>query len=58
MAVARSNFKYLVPIVAFLEDLWFYKYHSTNYTRFMSYFLKEVDIVNYYRLTPDFLNFT
>ena len=36
--------------------MWFYKFHQVEYPEFMQYFMENVDLLNYYRLKPDFIN--
>lgn len=36
----------LRPVVDFLEDFWFYGFHSVQYPDFVELFTSEIDLLN------------
>ena len=51
----RVTFKVVAQFFYFLEDMWFYKYHNTNYSAFMLLTFKQIETINELKVSPQFL---
>ena len=54
-----SSFSLLPSVIQclalFFDDMWYYKYHRTDYPEDAKIFMDNVDIINELRLSPWFL---
>ena len=46
----------LDPVFGVIEDFWFYKYHAENYPYFVDALTREMDIMNFLKIKPSFLD--
>lgn len=50
----------VVPLISqlgcFLDDFWYYKFHRVEYPASLLFFTENIDIINYFRLNPWFLD--
>ena len=37
---------FLLSFTGFLDDLWYYRYHRTQYPKAAQFFIQQIDIVN------------
>ena len=56
-SIAKFNAKSLSAIFGFVEDVWPYKFHkNVTYPDFMEKCMSEVDLMEEFKLSPEFLN--